>query len=179
MTYRNNSKGKVVPILLLIIFFVACALGGGYYLSQLRFNKKFEELSTRFEELESKHEMILSNLDRDVKKIQIHLREKEGQAVEESKNLKRLSFLLEAKGEVISGKLSLSRSEVKKSLEHIDNAIKVLKSASEFSEEKEQGIIEDIRLRLATVKGIIEANSKKAQDKLDQLWREIDKLIIQ
>ncbi len=46
-----------------------------------------------------------------------------------------------------------------------------------MADENTKERIEDLRLRLATVKGIIEVNSFKAQQELDKLWRELDTLI--
>lgn len=178
MNPKNITRGKIVPILLLIIILMACALGVGYYLSQMRFDKKVKTLNEKFDKLESRQEVVTTQLDYEVKKIQVELREKEGQTEEEAKQLKLMSYLLKAKGEIISGKLALANGNGQECMTHIDEAIKVLKDAIEITDENRSEKIESVRLRLATAKGLMEADVEKAQEELDKLWREIDEMII-
>jgi hypothetical protein len=172
----NHTSGKIIPLLLIILILMAAALGIGYYLSLVRFDQKFSDMKGKLDSFESKYEMMLSSLDSDVREIKAYLKEKEGKAADEAKQLRMMSVLLKAKGEIISSKLSLSAEKVEESLGHLDTSITVLREAYELADEQMKEKIEDIRLRLATVKGIIEVNAFKAQQELDKLWREVDTL---
>jgi len=172
----NNTSGKIILLLLIVLILIGAALGIGYYLSLVRFDQKFSAMNNKVDQFESKYELMLSSLDSDLREIKAYLKEKEGKAEDETKQLKMMSVLLKAKGEIISSKLSLSAEKVKESIEHLDTSIVVLREAYELADEKMKEKIEDIRLRLATVKGIIEVNAFKAQQELDKLWREVDTL---
>ena len=172
----NHTSGKIIPLLLIILILIAVALGVGYYLSLVRFDQKFSNMNTKLDKFESKYEMMISTIDSDLREVKAYLKEKEGQAEDEAKQLKMMSILLKAKGEIISSKLSLSAEKVEESLGHLDTSITVLREAYELADEQMKEKIEDIRLRLATVKGIIEVNAFKAQQELDKLWREVDTL---
>jgi len=172
----SKNLGKTVLLLFIILILVAAALGVGYYLSLVRFDHKFSELDNKFDKFEGKYEMVLSSLDSDLMEIKVYIKEKEGIAQEEANQLKLMSVLLKAKGEIISSKLSLANKEATKSLEHLNASISVLGNALDFADEKIKEKIEDLRLRLATVRGILEVNTFKAGQELDKLWREIDTL---
>lgn len=172
----NHTSGKVFYLLLIVLILIAAALGIGYYLSLVRFDQKFSDMNNKVDKFESKYEMMLASVDSDLREIKSYLKEKEGKAEDEAKQLKMMSVLLKGKGEIISSKLSLLAEKVPESIEHLDTAISVLREAYELAGEKMKEKIEDIRLRLATVKGIIEVNAFKAQQELDKLWREVDTL---
>lgn len=176
MPFKNPS-GKIVPILLVVLALLIVAFAAGYFIALVRFDDKFSKLNQRFDEFESKYEKVLSSLHSDQMEIKAYIEEKEGKAQEETKKLRMMSILLKAKGEIISSKSSLSRDKVKSSLEHLDSSIAVLREAFDLADKEIKEKIEDLRLRLATIKGIIEVNSFKAQQELDKLWREIDTLI--
>ncbi|MFB0566215.1 MAG: hypothetical protein ACETWK_11135 [Candidatus Aminicenantaceae bacterium] len=176
MNMPKDPPGKIIVILLVILIVVVVVFGAGYYLSIIRFDQKFNDMNEKFEKFEGKYEVVLSSLSSDLMEMKAYLKEKEGKAVEEANQLKVMSILLKAKGEIISSKLALSRREVDKSLEHLDTSISVLKDALDVAVGEVKDEIEDLRLRLATVKGIMEVNSHKAQEELDTLWREIDNL---
>jgi len=177
MLASKNHSGKIITLLLIVLILLVVAFGLGYYLSLVRFDEKFNQLNDKFIECESKYERVLSSLQSDQMEIKAYIKEKEGKAEEETKQLRMMSILLKAKGEMISSKISLTRDEVKTSLEHLDSSIVVLREAFDLADENTKEKIEDFRLRLATIKGIIEVNSFKAQQELDKLWREIDTLI--
>lgn len=177
MIVFKNPSGKVISLLLIVLILLVVAFGVGYYLSLVRFDEKLSQLDDKFNEFESKYERVLSSLHSDQMEIKAYIKEKEGKAQEETNQLRMMSILLKAKGEIISSKISLTRDEVKTSLEHLDSSIAVLREAFDLADENTKEKIEDLRLRLATVKGIIEVNSFKAQQELDKLWREIDTLI--
>ena len=172
----KHPSGKVVPILFVVLILIAASLGIGYYISTIRFDGKINNLNDEFEKFEGKYEMVLSSLDSEVREIKAYIEEKEGKTKEETNLLRMMSILLKAKGEIISAKLSLAGGDTKKSLDHTNAAINVLKEAFELANDKTKEKIEDLRLRLATAKGLIEVNSLKAQQELDNLWREIDSL---
>ncbi len=174
MREYDHTSGKIFYLLLVILILIGAALGVGYYLSLIRFDQKFSDMDNKVDKFESKYEMMLSSIDSDLREIKAYLKEKEGKAEDEAKQLKMMSILLKAKGEIISSKLSLSAEKVPESTEHLDTSIKVLRDAYELAGEEMKEKIEDIRLRLATVKGIIEVNAFKAQQELDKLWREVD-----
>ena len=171
-----SETGKVVPILLIVLIVVLIALAAGYYFSLTRFDKKTALIEDKFSEFEGKYEMVLTSLKSDVLAIEAYIKEKEGKAEEESRALRLMSTLLKAKGDIISGRISLSQKEPDTALSFMDSAIGVLKDAYDLADEKEKTAIESLRLELATVKGIMEVNVFKAQQELDRLWREIDKL---
>lgn len=173
----KHSSGKIVPLLLFILILLIAAAGTGYYLSFLRFDGKVNHLNKRFEDFENKYEKTLSILHSDTIAIKAYLEEKEGKTEEETNRLKMMSILLKAKGEIISGKLAISRDEASKSLEYLDAAIAVLKEAYALANEANKEKIENIRLNLATVKGMVEVNAQKAQQEMERLWRQIDILI--
>lgn len=175
MDFKSRS-GKVVVLVLVILILMVFACAVGYYLSLVRFDNKFSEFSTRYDEFESKYEQTITTLRSNQMDIQAYIEEKEGKAQEETNKLRMMSILLKAKGEIISSKIVLSREEPQKSLKHLDSSIIILRDAFDLADETIKENIEDLRLRLATVKGIIEVNSFKAQQELDKLWREIDTL---
>lgn len=177
MIVIKNPSGKVIPLLLAVLILIVVAFVAGYFLCLVRFDEKFSQLNDNFNEFESKYEKVLSSLQSEQMEIKAYITEKEGKAEEETKKLRMMSIILKAKGEIISSKISLSRDEIKASLEHLDSSIVVLREAFDLADENTKEKIEDLRLRLATVKGIIEVNSFKAQQELDKLWREIDTLI--
>ncbi|MBE0460667.1 MAG: hypothetical protein IBX60_03420 [Candidatus Aminicenantes bacterium] len=177
MIVFKNPSGKIIPLLLVILILIIIAFGGGYYLSFTRFNQKFSQLNDRFNEFESKYEMVLSSLRSEQMETTAYIKEKEGKTQQETNQLRLMSILLKAKGEIISSKISLTRDEIKKSLEHLDSSIIVLRDAFDLADGNIKEKIEELRLKLATVKGIIEVNPSKAQQELDKLWREIDTLI--
>ena len=168
--------GKIIPILLVFLTVILIAAAAGYYFSLVRFDKKTSGIEDKFNKFEGKYEMALTSLRSDVTAIQAYIHEKEGKAEEETNTLRLISTLLKAKGEIISGRIALTQEDSTKALSFIDSAIGVLKEAYELADEKDKPSIETIRLELATVKGILELNSFKAQQELDRLWREIDKL---
>lgn len=174
MTNTKTTAGKTVPILLVIIILLIAALAAGYYISFMRYEKKAKALDESFKAFEGKYEKVLSTLHSGQMEIQAYIEEKEGKTAEETKNLRMMGILLKAKGEIISSKMALSRDEKSESLGYLDSAISVLKEAFDMADEATQVKIEDLRLRLATIKGILEVNSPKAQKELDKLWREID-----
>ena len=176
MKSLKNISGKIILYLLVTLILIGAALGVGYFISLVRFDQKYSDLNDRFDKFEGKYEMMISTLESDLKTMQAYIKEKEGKAEEEAKNLRLMSLLLKAKGEIISSKLTLSREEVSKSMKNLDASISVLGDAYDMAEGELREKIEDIRLRLATVKGIIEVNSFKAQEELDKLWREVDTL---
>jgi len=176
MNTPKHQSGKIIVILLIILIVVVVAFAGGYYLSVVRFDQKFNDMKEKLDKFEGKHEVVLSSLSSDLMEMKAYLKEKEGKAVDEANQMKIMSVLLKAKGEVISSKLALSGGELEKSLEHLDTAISVLKDALDLASAEIGDKIEDLRLRLATIKGIIEVNPVKAQQELDALWREIDTL---
>lgn len=173
----KNSSGKVVPVLLIIIVLLIAAFAAGYFLALVRFDAKYDQIGEKHSLFESKYEKALSTLQSDQMEMKAYIEEKEGKAEEETRKLRMMSILLKAKGEIISSKISLSRNEVQKSLEQLDSSIAILREAFDLADENSKERIEDFRLRLATVKGIIEVNSFKAQQELDKLWREIDTLV--
>lgn len=177
MIVFKSHSGKVVPILLIILVLLIAAFAAGYFLCLVRFDEKFRQVNENFNEFESKYEKVLSSLQSDQMEIKAYIKEKEGKTEEETRKLRMMSILLKAKGEIISSKISLSREEIKTPLEHLNSSIVVLREAYDLADENMKPKIEDLRLRLATVKGIIEVNSFKAQQELDKLWREIDTLI--
>jgi len=172
----KNRSGKVIMLILIILILMVLACAVGYYLSLIRFDNKFSELSEKYDAFESKYEQTLTSLSSDQMAIKAYIEEKEGKAIEETNKLRMMSTLLRAKGEIISSKIVLSREETQKSLEHLDSSIMILRDAFDLADEAVKESIEDLRLKLATVKGIIEVNSFKAQQELDKLWREIDTL---
>ncbi len=173
----KNPSGKALPILLIVIILLIVAFAAGYFIALVRFDEKYNQLTEKYNQFESKYERVLSNLHSGQMEIKAYIEEKEGKAEEETRKLRMTSTLLKAKGEIISSKISLSRNEVKPSLEYLDSSIGVLREAYDLADENTKERIEDLRLRLATVKGIIEVNSFKAQQELDKLWRELDTLI--
>lgn len=177
MTGSKNYSGKVTNVLLIVLIFLIIAFAGGYYVSLLKFNQRSNQLDEKFIEFESRYEQIISTLHSSQMEIKAYIEEKEGKTQEETKQLRLQSILLKAKGEVISSKIALSRNEIQTSLEQLDVSIVVLRDAFELATGDVKEKIEDLRLRLATVKGIIEVNAQKAQQELDKLWREIDTLI--
>jgi len=177
MIVFKNPSGKIVPLLLVILILIIVAFGGGYYLSFTRFDQKFSKIGDRYNEFESKYEIVLSSLRSDQMKIKAYIEEREGKSQQETNQLRMMSILLKAKGEIISSRIHLSQDEMEKSSEHIDNSIAVLRDAFDLADGKVKEKIEKLRLKLATIKGIIEVNSSKAQQELDKLWREIDTLI--
>ena len=174
----KESLGKRIFYFFIILVLLAAAMAVGYYLSLVRFDKKYINLNDKFDKFESRYELVLSTLNSDIKEMEAYLKEKEGKAEEEANQLMLMSILLKAKGEIISSKLSLSREEMEKSLEHLDSSISVLGNAYDLADEKLKEKIEDLRLRLATVKGVIEVNATKAENELDKLWREIDGMTV-
>ncbi len=174
---ETNRSGKVIPILLVIIILMAAAFAGGYYISWLQFNKKTERLSRDFDAFEGRYEKTLSSLRSGLMDIQAYIDGKEGKTEAETKQLRMMSILLKAKGEIISSKLALSRGEVDQSLQFLNDSIHVLKDAYEMAETEKKDQIEEIRLQLATVKGLIQVNSDKAQQELDALWRRIEDIL--
>lgn len=176
MSKSENSSGKVIPLLLIVFICMIVAFAIGYYLSLVRFDQKYSQLMDSFDKFESRYELVLSSLDSDIKEVKAYIQEKEGKTQEETNQLKMMSILLKAKGEIISSKLALSREEVKKSLKHIETSIVVLREAIDLADEETKEKIEEFRLKLATVKGIIEVNAFKAQQELDKIWREIGSL---
>lgn len=179
MILHKNPSGKikVIPILLIVLILLLIAFAAGYYLSLVRFDDKLNRLNEKFMEFEGKYEKVLTSLQSGQMDIRAYLEEKEEKAEEEAKKLKMLSALLKAKGEIIACKISLSQDETQKSHEHLNSSIDVLREAFDLADENLKEKIEDLRLRLATVKGIMDVNSFKAQQELDKLWREIDTLI--
>ncbi len=177
MNMNTHKPGKVVPVLLVVIIFMAAAFAAGYYVSWLQFSKKTEELRYDFSSFEARHEKILSSLRSDVMDIKAHLEEYKGKAETEARQLRMKSIMLKAKGEIISSKLSLSRNEEDRSIQYLSDAIGVLKEAYDVSESSVKQQIEDIRLQLATIKGLIQVDSEKAQQELDKLWRRIDEIL--
>lgn len=172
----KNRSGKVVVLVLVILILMVLACAVGYYMSLVRFDNKFSEFDQKYAEFESKYEQTLTTLRSNQMDIKAYIEEKEGKAQEETDKLRMMSILLRAKGEIISSKIVLSREETQKSLEHLDSSIAILRDAFDLADEAVKDNIEDLRLRLATVKGIIEVNSFKAQQELDKLWREIETL---
>ncbi len=172
----NIRSGKVVVLVLVILILMVLACAVGYYLSLVRFDNKISEFSERYDDFESKYEQTITTLRSNQMDIKAYIEEKEGKAQEETNKLRMMSILLKAKGEIISSKIVLSREETQTSLEHLDSSIVILRDAFDLADETIKESIEDLRLRLATVKGIIEVNSFKAQQELDKLWREIDAL---
>jgi len=172
----KHRSGKVVPLILIILILMVLACAVGYYLSLARFDNKFSDFDQKYAEFESKYEQTITALRSNQMDIKAYIEEKEGKAQEETNKLRMMSILLRAKGEIISSKIVLSREETQKSLEHLDASIAILRDAFDLADETIKESIEDLRLRLATVKGIIEVNSFKAQQELDKLWREIDSL---
>lgn len=174
----NNSRtGKIVPILLVIIILMAAAFAGGYYISWLTFNKKTERLGRDFSAFEGKYEKTLSAIRSDIMDIQAYIEEKEGRTEAETRQLRMMSILLEAKGDIISSKLALSGGETDKSLQFLNESIRVLKEAYDMADMDKKAQIEEIRLQLATVKGLIQVNSKKALQELDAIWRDLDSIL--
>ncbi len=176
MEFKNPS-GKVVPVLLIVFILLIAAFAAGYFLAIVRFDAKYNQLEEEYSQFESKYEKVLSDLQSGQMGIKAYIEEKEGKTEEETRKLRMMSILLKAKGEIISSKISLSQNEVKTSLEQLDSSIRILREAFDLADENTKERIEDLRLRLATVKGIIEVNSFKAQQELDKLWRGIDTLI--
>ena len=144
---RTKSR-KIIPLVITILVLMAVAFATGYYLSVVRFDQKYTQLE-----------------------------EREKKAEEEANRLELIGNLVRAKGEVIAGKIALLEGNVEKSILLLDASIAALKGAYEKADEETKNIIEDFRLRLATVKGFIEVDSSKAQAQLDEIWREIDSLI--
>ena len=176
MEQANRAPGKVIPLLLVMLVLVLIAAAAGYYISLVQFDKKTDMIQSRFDLFEGKYEMTLTSLKSEIMDIQAYIQEKEGEAEAETKRLRLMSTLLKAKGDIISGKIALSQEDTGKALGFLDSAIGVLKEAYELGDETFKDRIEDFRLQLATVKGIIEVNTFKAQQELDRLWREIDSL---
>ncbi|MFP4083085.1 MAG: hypothetical protein ACLFVG_10080 [Candidatus Aminicenantes bacterium] len=172
----KNSSGKVIPILLVVLVLLILAFAGGYFLALVRFDQKYNRIEEKFSAFESKYEKVLTSLRSGQMEIRAYIKEKEGKAKQETNRLRMMGILLKAKGETISSKISLSRDDTKTALDHVDSAISILRDAFELAQGDTRDKIEDIRLRLATVKGIIELDSFKAQKELDKLWREIDAL---
>lgn len=177
MSKANGEKGKIVVILLTIFILILIALAVGYYLGTLKYEKQFESLSAEFDKFKSNYEYRLTSIESNVSKIMAFVSERKGETEEQVNRIKLMSLLLKAKGEIISCKLSLANENKDKSFEQIDNAIYTLREALVLAKRKEAEEIEKIRLDLATVKGYLESNVKKAQDELDKLWRKIDDLI--
>lgn len=177
MILSKNPSGKITSLLLIVLILLVVAFVVGYYLCLVRFDEKFSQLNDKFNEFESKYERVLSSIHSEQMEIKAYIKEKEGKAQEETNQLRMMSILLKAKGEIITSKISLTRDDIKTSLEHLDSSIVVLRKAFDFADDNTKEKIEDFRLRLATIKGIIEVNSFKAQQELDKLWREIDTLI--
>ena len=139
---------KIISIVIVVLVLMIAAFAIGYYISIVRYDQKFTELNDREESTQ-----------------------------EEANQLRIISVLLKANGELTSSRITLSENAKEKSLDHIDITITVLKEAYDFADEKTIDIIEDFRLRLATVKGFLDVDSSKAQSELDTLWREINSLI--
>ena len=176
MMAEKKPSGKVVPILLVVLLLIVIAAAAGYYISLVRFDRKSERLEAAFNAFESKHEMTLASLRSEVMDIQASIQDREGRAEEETKTLRLKSILLKAKGEIISSNIFLTQGDPDKALQLLDSAIGVLKDALDMAEGPVKDKIEEVRLGLATVKGIIQVNSVQAQKELDRLWREIDLL---
>jgi len=172
----HQTKGKILWILLVVLILMLAAAGTGYYFSLTRFQKKVELLDDKFIAFESKHEKVMATIQASQMDINAYIKEKEGKTEEETRKIRLTSILLKAKGEVISSKISLSQDDVNNAVASLDSSIVVLKNAYQIAEEDMMNKIEDLRLRLATIKGLIEVNSLKAQKELDAVWREIEKL---
>ena len=177
MNLVEKKEGKIVVILLIIFILILIALAVGYYLGTLKYEKQFENLSKEFDKFRSNYEYRLTSIESKVSKIMAFVSEKKGETEEQVNRIKLMSLLLKAKGEIISCKLSLANEDKNKSFEQIDNAIHTLREALTLAGREEAEEIEKIRLDLATVKGYLESNVKKAQNELDKLWRKIDDLI--
>jgi len=174
----NKCKsGKVVPVLLIIIILMAAAFAAGYYVSWMQYKKKASALRHDFSSFEGKYEKTLTSLRSDIVEIKSYIKEKEGETEQETQQLRMKSILLKAKGEIISSKLALARGEVDQSLQFLNNSISVLKEAYEMAGPKTKEHIEDIRLQLATVRGLIQVDPEKAQQELDALWRKIETIL--
>jgi hypothetical protein len=174
---NKHRQGKVIPILLVILLLMAAAFAAGYYISWLQFNKKTERLTRDFYAFEGKYEKTLSSLRSNIMDIQTYIEEKEGKTKAETQKLRLMSILLKAKGEIISSKLALSRGDVDQSLQSLNDSIAVLKDAYEMETADKKDRIEEIRLQLATAKGLIRVDVEKAQQELDALWRKIDGIL--
>jgi flagellar basal body-associated protein FliL len=176
MVSRHNT-GKILWVLLVILILLTAAAGGGYYFSLTRFQKKVEAIEDKFSAFESKHEKALTSIQADQMDINAYIKNKEGQTEEETRKIRLTSILLKAKGEVISSKISLSQDDVENAIKTLDTSISVLKNAYQIADEDMMNKIEDLRLQLATIKGLVEVNSLKAQAELDKIWREIEQII--
>lgn len=172
-----KREGKIVVVLLIIFIFILIALGVGYYLGTLKYEKQFQSLSKEFDRFRANYEYRLTSIESKVSQIMEFVSEKKGETEEQLNKIRVMSLLLKAKGEIISCKLSLANENKDKSFEQIDNAIHTLREALLYAGAKEAEEIEKIRLDLATVKGYLESNVNKAQNELDKLWRKIDDLI--
>jgi hypothetical protein len=177
MNEASKSSGRIFQLLLLILILMAAAMAVGYYLSVNRFQKKSDSLQDMISRFEGKYEMVLTGLQSDIMEIKAYIQDKEGRTEAETKKIRLTGILLKSKGEIISAKISLSQEDVPKAIELIDSAIQVLKTGLELSEDDFRDKIEETRLQLATVKGLIEVNTFKAQQELDKLWRSIEKLV--
>ncbi|MCP2605180.1 hypothetical protein NLC29_03395 [Candidatus Aminicenantes bacterium AH-873-B07] len=177
MHFLERKEGKLVVILLIIFILILIALALGYYLGTLKYEKQYERLSSEFDRFRSNYEYRLTSIESKVSKIMAFVSERKGETEEQVNRIKLMSLLLKAKGEIISCKLSLANENTDKSFEQIDNAIHTLREALVLAKREEAEEIEKIRLDLATVKGYLESNVKKAQKELDKLWRKIDNLI--
>ena len=173
--YRN--EGKITIILLVIVIIVLIALGAGYYLGSMKYEKEYEMLSSKFDKFISNYEYRLTSIESKITNIMAFVSERKGETQEQINKINLMSLLLKAKGEIISCKLSLANQKTEKSFEQIDNAIHTLREALVFSGREISEKIEKIRLDLATVKGYLETNVEKAQKELDRLWRELEELI--
>ncbi|MFC2169419.1 hypothetical protein ACFLRM_02485 [Acidobacteriota bacterium] len=85
--------------------------------------------------------------------------------------------LLNAKGEIIGSKISLSKNDVEKALERIDSSIKNLMAAQGLVNSKIKEKIERVTRSLESMKDIIKTDPTKAQLELDKIWLEIDTLM--
>ncbi|MBE0460270.1 MAG: hypothetical protein IBX60_01355 [Candidatus Aminicenantes bacterium] len=177
MDYRKKESGKIIVVLLTVIVFVLIALGVGYYLSMLKYEKEFELLSSETDKFRASYEYRLTSIESDVSKTIAFISERKGETEEQVNRIKLRSLLLKAKGEIISCKLSLADNNSEKAFGQIENAIYTLKDALVLSGKELGEKIEKTRLDLATVKGILESNVEKAQRELDNLWQRIDGLI--
>ncbi|MFQ6070484.1 MAG: hypothetical protein ACE5LC_08155 [Candidatus Aminicenantales bacterium] len=147
-TREKTRPRKFLPLVITVIILMVFAFAVGYYLSMVRFDRKYTQIKEREEKAEV-------------------------QAVK----LEIIDILLRAKAEVISARIALPQGDMERSIDSINASIAVLKGAFQKAEEDIQDKIESLRLRLATVKGFIEVDTERAEKELDTMWREIESLI--